>query len=99
MQRQTSRASRSNHSDTSDSTDHSSQSQHSEHSPIGLQYLSVKREHPDALLFFRMGDFYEMFDEDAELAARELEITLTKRDWGRGERSPMAGVPHHAAQG
>src|SRR5690242_20874948 len=68
-------------------------------SPIRLQYLGVKRQHPDALLFFRMGDFYEMFDEDAELVARELELTLTRRDWGRGEKSPMAGVPHHAAEG
>ncbi|WIG58455.1 MAG: DNA mismatch repair protein MutS [Ktedonobacterales bacterium] len=68
-------------------------------SPIRRQYLGVKRQHPDALLFFRMGDFYEMFDEDAETAARELEITLTRRDWGRGEKSPMAGVPHHAAEG
>src|SRR5260221_4575980 len=46
-----------------------------------------------------MGDFYEMFDDDAELVARELEITLTRRDWGRGEKSPMAGFPHHAAEG
>ncbi len=63
------------------------------------QYLSVKRQYPDAILFFRMGDFYEMFDDDAELAARELELTLTGRDFGRGLRSPMAGVPHHAADG
>ncbi len=68
------------------------------HSPIRAQYLSVKRAHPDAVLFFRMGDFYEMFDEDAELVARELELTLTKREWGRGAKSPMAGVPHHAAE-
>src|SRR5690348_13678931 len=68
-------------------------------SPIRLQYLGVKRQHPDALLFFRMGDFYEMFDEDAETAARELELTLTRRDWGRGEKAPMAGVPLHAAEG
>jgi DNA mismatch repair protein MutS len=69
------------------------------HSPIRAQYLSVKRAHPDAVLFFRMGDFYEMFDADAELVAHELEITLTRREWGRGERSAMAGVPHHAADG
>jgi DNA mismatch repair protein MutS len=69
------------------------------HSPIRTQYLSVKWQHPDALLFFRMGDFYETFDEDAVVVARELEITLTRRDWGRGEKSPMAGVPHHAAEG
>ena len=70
-----------------------------EQSPIRQQYLSVKRQYPDAILFFRMGDFYEMFDDDAELVARELELTLTRRDFGRGERSPMAGVPHHAADG
>ncbi|MBF6590260.1 MAG: DNA mismatch repair protein MutS [Ktedonobacterales bacterium] len=70
-----------------------------EHSPVRLQYLSVKRQYPEAILFFRMGDFYELFDGDAELVARELELTLTRRDWGRGERTPMAGVPHHAAEG
>ncbi len=68
-------------------------------SPIRQQYLSVKRQYPDAILFFRLGDFYEMFDEDAELVARELELTLTRRDFGRGQKSPMAGVPHHAAEG
>ncbi|HEY8323037.1 MAG TPA: DNA mismatch repair protein MutS, partial [Ktedonobacterales bacterium] len=68
-------------------------------SPVRQQYLSVKRQYPDAVLFFRMGDFYEMFDDDAELVARELDLTLTKRDFGRGQRSPMAGVPHHAADG
>ena len=68
-------------------------------SPVRQQYLSVKRQYPDAILFFRMGDFYEMFDDDAELVARELELTLTRRDFGRGQRSPMAGVPHHAADG
>jgi DNA mismatch repair protein MutS len=67
------------------------------HSAVREQYLRVKAERPGAILFFRLGDFYEMFDEDAELVARELELTLTKRDWGRGERSPMAGVPYHAA--
>jgi DNA mismatch repair protein MutS len=76
-----------------------STSQIEQHSPIRQQYLSVKRQHPGAIVFFRLGDFYEMFDEDAELAARELELTLTRRDWGRGERSPMAGVPHVAAEG
>jgi DNA mismatch repair protein MutS len=68
-----------------------------DHSPVRLQYLSIKRQHPQAILFFRMGDFYEMFDADATLAAEELELTLTKRDWGRGEKTPMAGIPHHAA--
>ncbi len=69
------------------------------HSPIRAQYLQIKRSYPDALLFFRMGDFYELFDEDALIASRELEIALTGRDFGRGERAPMAGVPHHAADG
>src|SRR5574340_1801252 len=69
------------------------------HSPVRTQYLQIKRQNPDAILFFRMGDFYEMFDDDAEIVARELEIALTQRDFGRGEKSPMAGVPHHAAEG
>ena len=69
------------------------------HSPVRLQYLGVKEQHPDAIVFFRMGDFYETFDEDATLVAGELDITLTRRDWGKGELSPMAGVPHHAAEG
>jgi len=64
-----------------------------------MQYLQIKQQNPDAILFFRMGDFYEMFDDDAEIVARELEIALTRRDFGRGERSPMAGIPHHAADG
>ena len=69
------------------------------HSPVRTQYLQIKRQNPDAVLFFRMGDFYEMFDEDAEIVARELELALTRRDFGRGEKSPMAGIPHHAADG
>ena len=74
-------------------------SEQRELSPLRQQYLSVKRQYPDAVLFFRMGDFYEMFDDDAELVSRELEIALTRRDFGRGVKSPMAGVPHHAADG
>ena len=85
-------------STTTSTSDGASQRHDGNHSPVRLQYLSVKRQHPGALLFFRMGDFYEMFDEDAETAARELELTLTRRDWGRGEKTAMAGVPHHAAQ-
>lgn len=69
------------------------------HSPVRTQYLTIKRQNPDAILFFRMGDFYEMFDEDAEIVARELELALTRRDFGRGEKAPMAGIPHHAAEG
>src|SRR5216683_2913377 len=73
--------------------------EHPLHSPVRSQYLHIKGQHPDAILFFRMGDFYEMFDDDAEIVARELEIALTRRDFGRGEKSPMAGIPHHAADG
>jgi len=73
--------------------------EHPVHSPVRTQYLQIKRQNPDAILFFRMGDFYEMFDDDAEIVARELEIALTRRDFGRGEKSAMAGIPHHAADG
>ncbi len=73
--------------------------EHPVHSPVRTQYLNIKAQNPDAILFFRMGDFYEMFDDDAEIVARELEIALTRRDFGRGEKSPMAGIPHHAADG
>jgi len=64
--------------------------------PLRRQYLDIKRRYPQAILFFRLGDFYETFDEDAELVARELEITLTSRPVGKNERVPLAGVPHHA---
>jgi DNA mismatch repair protein MutS len=73
--------------------------EHQAHSPVRTQYLRIKQQNPDAILFFRMGDFYEMFDDDAEIVARELEIALTRREFGRGEKSPMAGIPHHAADG
>jgi DNA mismatch repair protein MutS len=66
--------------------------------PAREQYLALKAQHPDAVLWFRMGDFYELFDDDAQLVARELHLTLTSREFGRGERVPMAGVPHHAAE-
>jgi DNA mismatch repair protein MutS len=69
------------------------------YTPMIQQYLSVKSEVPDAFLFFRLGDFYEMFFDDAILAAKELEITLTGREGGTPERIPMCGVPHHAAEG
>ncbi len=65
--------------------------------PMMRQYRAAKAEHPEAILFFRMGDFYEMFDEDAVLASRLLGITLTTRDKKSGH--PMAGVPWHAADG
>ena len=64
-----------------------------------VQYLELKEQEPDALLFFRMGDFYELFFEDAKLAAEVLELTLTSRDKGKENPIPMAGVPHHAARG
>ena len=62
------------------------------------QYLSVKESHPDSLLFYRMGDFYEMFFEDAEIAAEILGIALTKRGKNQGEDIPMCGVPVHAVR-
>lgn len=65
--------------------------------PIRKQYLAIKREHPDSILFFRLGDFYETFDEDAEITARELDIVLTSRPIGKGARAPLAGIPYHAA--
>jgi DNA mismatch repair protein MutS len=66
--------------------------------PIRKQYLSIKKQYPDAILFFRLGDFYETFDRDAEIAARELDIVLTSRNVAKGNRIPMAGIPHHAAE-
>ena len=65
--------------------------------PARQQYLELKAQHPDALLWFRMGDFYEMFDDDARAAASALHITLTSRPFGKDGRVPMAGVPYHAA--
>jgi len=67
--------------------------------PIRQQYLDIKKNYPDAILFFRLGDFYETFDHDAEIAARELDIVLTSRNVAKGDRVPMAGIPHHAAEG
>lgn len=65
--------------------------------PMMKQYLEIKSRYEDAILFFRLGDFYEMFYEDAKLVSKELEITLTGRDCGEGERAPMCGVPYHSA--
>jgi DNA mismatch repair protein MutS len=64
-----------------------------------LQHAAAKRAHPDAILFFRLGDFYEMFGEDAVLAAKLLDLTLTSRNKGKPDEIPLAGVPYHAAQG
>ncbi len=66
--------------------------------PMFAQYMSIKAEYADALLFYRMGDFYELFFEDAHTAARELQITLTSRNPGNENPIPMCGVPHHAAE-
>jgi DNA mismatch repair protein MutS len=67
--------------------------------PLMRQYTAIKKEHPKALLFFRLGDFYELFFEDAVVAARELQITLTSRNKEKGVAIPMCGVPYHAAEG
>ncbi|HET6597612.1 MAG TPA: DNA mismatch repair protein MutS [Anaerolineales bacterium] len=67
-------------------------------SPARQQYLDIKREYPNTILFFRLGDFYETFDEDAELTARELDIVLTTRSVGKGVRAPLAGIPYHAVE-
>lgn len=68
--------------------------------PVRKQYLDIKSQYEDCILFFRMGDFYEMFDRDAEIVAQELDLTLTGRSFTKkGPRVPMAGVPHHSAEG
>ncbi|NCB04041.1 MAG: DNA mismatch repair protein MutS, partial [Clostridia bacterium] len=67
--------------------------------PMMQQYWEVKRQHEDCILFYRLGDFYEMFFDDAQLASKELELTLTGRDCGQEERAPMCGVPYHSAEG
>ncbi len=67
--------------------------------PVMLQHAAAKRAYPDAIVFFRLGDFYEMFGDDAVVASRLLELTLTSRNRGKPDEVPMAGVPHHAAHG
>jgi len=64
--------------------------------PLRRQYLKIKQRYPQTIVFFRLGDFYETFDDDAKTTARELEITLTSREIGKGQRVPMAGIPYHA---
>ncbi len=66
--------------------------------PIRGQYLQIKKQYPDTIVFFRLGDFYETFDEDAQIAARELDVVLTSRNVAKGQRIPMAGVPYHAVE-
>ena len=67
--------------------------------PMMQQYFEIKNKNKDYILFYRLGDFYEMFFDDAKLVSRELELTLTGRDCGQGERAPMCGVPYHSAEG
>ena len=67
-------------------------------SPMMQQYLRIKEQYPDTILFFRLGDFYEMFFDDAKLVSQELELTLTGKECGLSERAPMCGVPYHAVE-
>ncbi len=67
-------------------------------SPMMAQYMEIKDSHPNELLFYRLGDFYELFFEDGIIASKELELTLTGRNAGLEERVPMCGVPHHAVK-
>jgi DNA mismatch repair protein MutS len=76
-----------------------SQEDFSNHTPMMRQFLKIKREYPTTLLFYRMGDFYELFFEDAKQAARLLDITLTQRGSSAGQPIPMAGIPYHSAEG
>src|SRR5690348_269781 len=71
----------------------------SQHTPLMRQYLAAKSDYPDTLVFFRMGDFYELFYDDARRAARLLDLTLTQRGASAGAPIPMAGVPYHAVEG
>ncbi len=66
--------------------------------PARRQYLCIKKEHPNEVLLFRMGDFYETFDDDARIVSKELEIALTSREMGKGQRVPLAGIPYHALE-
>ena len=69
-----------------------------EFSPMMQHYLATKSQYKDCILFYRLGDFYEMFFDDAITTSRELELTLTGKDCGQEERAPMCGIPHHAAE-
>ena len=70
-----------------------------EMTPMMKQYLAIKQQYKDDILFFRLGDFYEMFFDDAKIASRELELTLTGKDCGQKERAPMCGIPYHSCEG
>ena len=67
-------------------------------SPMMAQYFEIKKQYPGVILFFRLGDFYEMFFDDAKIASRVLDLVLTGKDCGQGERAPMCGVPFHSAE-
>lgn len=67
--------------------------------PMMRQYFEIKHQHPNDILFYRLGDFYEMFYEDAEIAAKELDLVLTARNAGNGVKAPLCGIPYHSAQG
>jgi len=66
--------------------------------PMFRQYQAIKAQYPDVLLLFRLGDFYEMFGEDARIGSQVLQLVLTSREIGKGNRIPMCGVPHHAVE-
>ena len=68
-------------------------------SPMMKQYFEIKKDYGDTILMFRLGDFYEMFFDDAKTASKELDLVLTGRDCGQEERAPMCGVPFHSADG
>src|SRR5690349_22721053 len=88
-----------NHTATPDtSSDTAAHADLSQHTPMMQQYLRIKAEHPGTLVFYRMGDFYELFFDDAEKAARLLDLTLTQRGASAGNPIKMAGVPHHAVE-
>ena len=67
-------------------------------SPMMRQYMGIKEQYKDSILFFRLGDFYEMFFEDAKLVSEELDLTLTGKDYGQKERAPMCGIPYHSCE-
>ena len=67
-------------------------------SPMMTHYMETKKDYPDCVLFYRLGDFYEMFFEDALTVSKELELTLTGKECGLEQRAPMCGVPHHAVE-
>ena len=66
--------------------------------PARKQYLRIKADHKEEILLFRMGDFYETFDDDAKLLSKELDIALTSREMGKGQRIPLAGIPYHSLE-